>query len=267
MFRTASRSTRIVRVTYNLYLEFRAIAARHDWLYRPMIAAVSVLRPAQEQLLVSRDTEIVIEGFPRSANTYLVAFLCVAQGRPVRIARHLHEAYQVRFAERHNIPCVVLFRQPLHAVVSALMRDTRTNPASVLRNYVRFYEEVLRVRKSAVMVPFELAVNNANCVIEKVNAVYGTSFSLLPQSALTRVARLVEAMDQEALKTTELDPLRIAAPSPEKSATKAQYESRVREHCRELLSKAEALYSQVARLGLTEKIPHCSAASERNRHQ
>ncbi len=42
------------------------------------------LRPSRRYLLVTKDTEIVIEGYPRSANTFAVAAFLVAQGLPVK---------------------------------------------------------------------------------------------------------------------------------------------------------------------------------------
>lgn len=241
---------RIHRLLYNVYMEGRSIASRHDWLYRPLIRGLSVLRPKDRAFLASTDTEIVIEGFPRSANTYFVAFFAVAQGRPVRIARHLHESYQVRFAEKQRIPCVVLVRQPLDALVSALMRDTRKSPTSILRNYLRFYREVLRIRKMAVIASFDTAINDANLIIEEVNGVYGTSFALLSPHEIHRVPQEVEAMDREAFDTKELDPLRIASPSEQKRIAKAQIEIEVREHCQQLLLKAERLHLEVERSGV-----------------
>ena len=57
-------------------------------------------------------TQLVIEGYPRSANTYaVVAFAAVQPERP-RIAHHLHVAAQVLAAVDRDIPTMVLIRRP-----------------------------------------------------------------------------------------------------------------------------------------------------------
>jgi len=64
----------------------RAALGQHPWLY----FALQHLRPSRRHLLVTKDTEIVIEGYPRSANTFAVVAFLLAQGHPVKIAHHLH---------------------------------------------------------------------------------------------------------------------------------------------------------------------------------
>src|SRR5262245_54574684 len=44
---------------------------------------------------VFRDTDAVIEGFPRSANTFAAAAFALAQTTPVRLAHHLHVPSQI----------------------------------------------------------------------------------------------------------------------------------------------------------------------------
>ena len=207
---------------YTAYLEARAILARSDTIYPLFIDAVSLLRPHQRDLLVRRSSELVVGGFPRSANTYFVSAFELAQGRPVRLARHLHESYPIRFAERHGIPCVVLIRAPLDSVVSALLLDPRMRPRPLLRNYLRLYSEVLKVRKNAVIAPFDIVTGDVNAVIRKLNERYRTNFRTLQQGSGHLVQAEIAKKDMRALGGTTLDPVRIAAPSPEKSRAKPE---------------------------------------------
>jgi len=80
---------------------------------------------------VDRATELVIEGFARSGNTFAVAAFSLAQPRPVRLAHHLHAPAQVLLAARMGIPCIVLVRDPVDAVASRLIRRRFTRPFSV----------------------------------------------------------------------------------------------------------------------------------------
>jgi hypothetical protein len=61
------------------------------------------LRPSYRDLLVDRRTQIVIEGFPRSGNTFAVVALQQAQRESVRVARHLHMPEQVIRAAKSGV--------------------------------------------------------------------------------------------------------------------------------------------------------------------
>ena len=70
-------------------------------------------RPKFRDVIARSETDIVIEGFPRSANTFAVAAFQYAQRRPLTIARHTHAPAQIMLASRANIPCLVLIKFPL----------------------------------------------------------------------------------------------------------------------------------------------------------
>nr|MBA2566441.1 hypothetical protein [Thermoleophilaceae bacterium] len=68
------------------------LLALNRWFFR------RVVRPS---------TRVVIEGFPRSANSY--TFLAFRGWNPgVRIGHHLHTPLQVTLAVRLGVPCAVL---------------------------------------------------------------------------------------------------------------------------------------------------------------
>jgi len=67
--------------------------------------------------LPNKRTAIVIEGSPRSANTFsycLAKELCPAGD----IASHTHRIASIKAAIRLDLPCVVLVRNPVDAVTS-----------------------------------------------------------------------------------------------------------------------------------------------------
>src|SRR5215210_9212094 len=81
------------------------------------------LRPHYRRLLVARTTQFVIEGFPRSGNTFAVVAFEQAQRETFRIAHHLHAPAQVMLAARWRIPALVLVRKPTDAVLSWTIRE------------------------------------------------------------------------------------------------------------------------------------------------
>ncbi len=72
--------------------------------------------------LVNRDTELVIEGFPRSGNSFAVIAMMLAQKNPLRIAHHFHVPAQIIYACRHKIPVLVILRKASDAIISQKIR-------------------------------------------------------------------------------------------------------------------------------------------------
>jgi len=118
----------------NLRFQARATISRYPWLYFP----IQRLRPRRRDLVVARDTEIVIEGYPRSANTYAVCAFLFAQQHPVRIARHLHVPAQVIQAVRWGIPTLILIRKPQDAIASLLVREPMLFAKRAINDYICF---------------------------------------------------------------------------------------------------------------------------------
>ena len=92
-----------------------------------------------KEALISKKTEIVIEGYPRSANTFSVFAFLQAQGRHISIAHHLHVEAQIVLGVRWGIPVLVLLRNPVDAIRSLKIR----HPDIIIRNeierYIQFY--------------------------------------------------------------------------------------------------------------------------------
>jgi hypothetical protein len=126
--------------------------------------------------VVARDTEIVIEGFPRTGSSFAVAAFRRAQGRPVKVAHHVHAPAQLKAAVRWHIPALVLIRRPEDAIVSYLIREPDLPMHLALGSYIRFYRPLLPLRDRLVVATFEQVVNDFGNVIARVNDAYGTRF-------------------------------------------------------------------------------------------
>jgi hypothetical protein len=73
-----------------------------------------------DHLCVRDDTELVIEGYPRSANSTTAYGFLDRQSRPVRVAHHKHHAAQLLLASKRGLPAVLLIRKPEQAIISNL---------------------------------------------------------------------------------------------------------------------------------------------------
>ena len=128
------------------------------------------------QMLVTDDTEIVIEGFPRSANTYLVTAFEAAQRVPRSVAHHTHAAAQVLEAVRPNIPCIVVVRKPEDAIRSLKYVFPDQSEKLALIRWISFYRAVERVRYGVVVADFDVVTRDVGSVIAAVNEKFCTSF-------------------------------------------------------------------------------------------
>jgi hypothetical protein len=120
--------------------------------------------------------DIVIEGYPRSANSFSVHAFRVAQDRPVRIAHHVHAPAQIIAATRAHVPALMLIRDPEDAVLEFVIAKGFITIRQALRGYVRFYTPLVRHRGRFVVGDFRDVTSDFGAVIGRVNAAFGTSF-------------------------------------------------------------------------------------------
>lgn len=149
-------------------------------------------------LLVGRETDIVIEGYPRSGNTFAVVAFREAQRQQnahIVIGHHLHVPAQLRLAARHSKPLLVLIRDPVSAITSLLVREPHVTPSMAIRSYLSFYRCVRTLRYALVLARFETVIADYGRVIEAVNEKFQTTFSLFDHSE-ENVSRVFKYIDQ-----------------------------------------------------------------------
>ncbi len=102
-------------------------------------------RVRQTPALVTRRTELVIDGFSSSGNSFAIASLKLASSAHAvalpRVAHHLHNPGQVRKGVRRGIPTLLLVREPRGTVTSALARWPALRAEQVLR-HVGYHERL-----------------------------------------------------------------------------------------------------------------------------
>lgn len=178
------------------------------------------MRPRNRVLVVRRNSDIVIEGYPRCANTFSVVAFKQAQGRYVGIAHHLHAAGQILLAERWGIPAILLIREPVDAIVSLKIRHPELDTRRCLRDYVAFYGALQDIKDFPVIADFRTVTADFGNVIHSVNQRFGTRFSLFNNSknSIDAVFAEIDAIRRSARRSIS----QIAAPNPEKEARKKE---------------------------------------------
>jgi hypothetical protein len=149
-------------------LRFRA--AQHIW-YLP------IARRRYGDAVIGPATEVVIDGFTRTAVTFSVIAFQAAQERPVRVAHTIHSAAHIREAARRGVPCIVAIREPDQTALSIAIREPHVGVGRALAAYARFYGAVARIRRSVVMADFDEVTANFGEVIDRLNRRFHTGFT------------------------------------------------------------------------------------------
>jgi hypothetical protein len=186
----------------------------YHWTYR--------LRDGFVERLVTDETDLCIEGFPRSANSFAVGAFEHAQPEPLSIAHHNHVPAPILNATRRGLPAVVLIRDPVDTVISNRglqlqigAREGKEMPQYVpyerqLRTWIAWYERVWPVRDQIVVAPFEVVTDDMGRIIDAVNARFGTGFARFEHTD-KNVKAIRGARGYHALPTEERDCLKAQA--------------------------------------------------------
>ena len=127
--------------------------------------------------VIGPGTELVIDGFTRSATTFAVYAFQLAQDSPVRLAHHLHAPAQLIEAARRGIPAVALIREPQGAILSQLFQEPDVALPDALFAYARCYERLMPYRDSLVIGEFRQVTEDFGAVIRQLNKRFGTNFA------------------------------------------------------------------------------------------
>ena len=226
------------------YLRTNLVYAKfhlHTWLGR----YPAVLFPLYSRLGVYQDrvvtceTELLIEGFPRSASTWCRAAFQVAQGRPVRLASHIHLPAQVIRAVKLGVPALVLIRDPREAVASAVIREPYASVTAHLKRYLVFYQSLEAYRHGFVVADFQEATSDFAAVIDRLNARFGTGFQPFA-GAEADIAAVNRLLDQRHARFGG-GALTAYRPNPLKEMKKLGVDFAGKER---LLARCEQLYAR-----------------------
>lgn len=164
----------------------KTFVGARPWLFFPLFRP----RPAFDDLLATRSSDLCIEGFPRSGNSFAVGAVEHAQSQPVQIAHHTHVPANAMRACEWDIPTLVLIRDPYDAVVSgvALGKQIQMEEHGVdapiqrvpfqdhLWAWNTFYRSLMPHRDRLLVAPLGAVVEDMGRVIDRINKRFGTDF-------------------------------------------------------------------------------------------
>ena len=158
---------------------------------------LAVARRKYGHMVVSEESELLIDGFTRSGVVFATIAFQLAQPRPVRLAHLLHSPAHVVAGARLGIPCLVTVRDPRDAVLSALIRERALSVGQLLTAHERFYRTLMPYRKQIVVAPFARVTTDLGGLTDELNHRFGRSFTP-PDLQPEFVARTFELIDERA---------------------------------------------------------------------
>src|SRR5688572_31206520 len=139
------------------------------WIGRhpiPFVLVVGWMRGKSDRICNPKTT-IVIESYPRSANTYCVAYFQYIGGYTYSIASHQHATAQLILAKKYKKPVLVVIRSPIDAIASLKIRRQDVSIDELVKEYYLFNKAVYTMRDSILIARFETVVHDISHVISK----------------------------------------------------------------------------------------------------
>jgi hypothetical protein len=222
----------------------RTVFQRSPLLHR----AVARLRSRRfpSALVRRRSSKIVIEAYPRSANSISVRMFRAANPGIDRteITHHTHSIQTVKYASKWGIPVLVILRNPIDAVSSSMIAYGNVSDPMItvfLTKYIDFHKWLPSHCEGIVLARFEEVIGDGfREVCQRINANFGTSFATDFDARELR-KRAEERILEDSPKRER--PANIPIPSEERSLLLEQIKPRVAAH--PLSGRAQALYREL----------------------
>ncbi len=156
-------------------LNTKFLLAHYASAYPFLYTGISSMLSNRDDCYTSKRTEILIDGFPRCANTYSTYAFQIAQRDTPIMAHHIHKQSQFIIADKYNIPSILLIREPIGCISSLIIRQPKYDINIVLSGYHFLYSSLLNYN-NYVVGNFENILSDYASIINQLNGKFGSSF-------------------------------------------------------------------------------------------
>lgn len=226
----------------------RLVAHARDYP-RLFPVAMRLRHRRRREKVVTPQTQICIEGFPRSGNTFATVAFRQAQPGPVRIAHHCHHEAQIRLAVRWGLPAVLLVRNPVDACVSLAIWRGGASVEKEIDRWITFHENLSECLNRVVIGEFHEVVDDFAVVIDRVNKKFEKSFSPFFPSAvnLQKIESVIREASVGHRKDEKERQRKIGWPSSDRATKAAELKQRVQkdEVLAQKINYARELYMKI----------------------
>ncbi len=154
------------------YRNFRRRLSRNPERYEVKSATKPFTKGGwRERGLTGPETDLVIDGFPGSANSFASNVVRRAIDRPTRVESHFHYTAQLRRARHFKVPTVVPVRPPRDAADSLKSKVPATWDWLIILRWLLYHRYVERYQHEMVIVPFAALVADIDILRRRVPAI------------------------------------------------------------------------------------------------
>jgi SAM-dependent methyltransferase len=151
---------------------------------RPLFLPVVLrLTPRGTTRRITAATDLVIEGYPRSSNTFAAAAIAVSSGGSLTVASHVHTPSQVIDAARKKVPTLMVVREPRATVRSLVMAAPHVPVDTAIAEWVHHHRVLWPYRGSFVVGTFEQITTDLPAVLRRVNRRFGIDLPMFEHTA------------------------------------------------------------------------------------
>ena len=146
----------------------------------PIVSELYILgRGRLRHRRIQASTQVVIEGFPSSGNTFARQAFLLANPHISAddICSHTHSPRVVVKAVRAGVPAIVLARDPRDAVSSTVQRFTGIHLLSAFKYYERYYRTLMPLKDRVVVAPFTMVIDDFASILTQCDNAYGVEFN------------------------------------------------------------------------------------------
>lgn len=209
-----------------------------------LVEPLSWVQPELRTTRVTEDSDVCVEGYPRSGNTF--ATVALRHWNPsLEVASHHHSPGQVGRAVALGVPTLVVVRPPLQAVTSQLVGVPDLSPGLCLWAYERFHAGVWKLRQDVTVATFEQVTERYWEVVDRFADHHGLALEAAPLSddERTTIFHTIKWLNQQDRRQ---DARMAARPSADRQPLQDAVRPTVEAHAR--LPQAHAWYERFAEL-------------------
>jgi hypothetical protein len=197
-------------------------ALGHEPAFLPILLRVTPLGTSRQ---ITNATDLVVEGFPRSGNTFTTFAIEDACEHELTIASHVHLPSQIKRALARSLPTLLVIRDPVSALASYLVYDQRFPASTVIREYCSYHRELVPYAERLLICEFDEVTTHMGAVIDRINHKFSLRIPPFNEEP-SNVKRLMTEIEwTHKLVHPHLDPVQSTA-SPQEDRRTANEQMR-----------------------------------------
>lgn len=165
----------------------------------------------QRKNILSRNFDLMVDGFPRSGNTFAANWFQLHSGAN-RISSHHHNPAAVTLAVQRSKPVLILIRNPAGAAASWAVRS-RYPIAYILDSYIDYYRLIAPLAADICICGFHELISSPEAVTARLNCRFGLNFAAVSLSAERRQQVFSRIEDDHLVGNAVIDEHAISRPS------------------------------------------------------